>query len=354
MSAAHTTGTIAGLVGAELVGPPDLAVTGVESLERAGPGAITFIRSVSFARSWAGSAASAALVTRGIEVPGHDPAKRALLVVPNADAAMVRLLQLFSTDDDRPPVGVHPTAVVDPAARIDPGARIGPLCVIGPRAVIGPDAALVSSVTVARDARIGRGATLRQGVVIFDRCTIGERCLLHPGVVIGADGFGFYPTPKGPGKIPHIGHVEIGDDVEIGANSCVDRGKFGATIIGAGTKIDNLVQIGHNVTIGRGCLICAGVGIAGSAVLGDGVVLGGQTGVADAARVGSLARVGAQAGVAGVVPPESTYLGCPARPANETARMWAAFPKLPELLRRVRAIEKELERTESPQEPVKP
>lgn len=341
---AHTTGSLAQLVGAELIGRPDLTITAIEIVERAGPGMMTFIRSRAFAERWSACRASAALVTRGVDVPGHDPATRALLVVPQADPALIKVLSAFAPAEHRPPPGVHPTAVVDPSARLGAGVAVGPLCVIGPGTTIGDGAVLTTHVTIARDVRIGRATVLHAHVVIQDRCVIGDACLIHPGVVIGADGFGFIPAPDGRGviKIPHIGTVEVGDAVEIGANTCIDRAKFGATVIGAACKIDNLVQIGHGVQMGRACLVCGGSGIGGSATIGDGAILGGQVGVGDNVSIGAMSRLGAQSGAVRDIPAHGTALGMPAIDSDVYARGYAVFQKLPDLMRRLRAVERAL------------
>lgn len=333
----HTTGTIAAALGAELVGPSDRPIRGLGSLDRAGPEELTFIRSAAFAAEWRTSRAGAAIVSRGLEVPGHDSAARALLVVPDADMALTKVLGLFAPPASRPAPGVHPSAVVDVSAKVGAGVSIGPMCVVEAGATIGDGAVLVSQVFVGAGATVGAGTTLHAHVSIGERCVVGRQCLLHPGVVIGADGFGFVPSPDGRGlqKIPHIGTVEIGDQVEIGANSCVDRAKFGATTVGSGTKIDNLVQIGHNCRIGRACLICGQVGLAGSVTVGDGVILAGQVGVADNLTIGPRARVGAGSGVTRSVPAGQTWLGYPAGEARECLRNWSALLSLATRLRRL-------------------
>lgn len=311
---ALTTGLLAEKLGAQLVGPADLPVARLDTLERAGADTLTFIRDNTYAREWKASRAAAALVTRGVEITDHDAARRALLIVANADLALNTVLELLAP---RPPVarpGVHPTACVDPAAKIAPTASIGPGCVIEADAVIGDGTVLIAQAYVGRAARIGRGCTLHAGVRVLDRCVVGDACIFHAGVVIGADGFGYRPDPSGAGlvKIPHIGNVEIHPGVEIGANSCVDRAKFGSTVVGAGTKLDNLVQVGHGAQIGRCCLLCAQVGIAGSVVIGDGSMLGGQVGVADNLVIGKRAMIGAQSGVMHNVPPGERWFGYPA------------------------------------------
>ena len=336
----HTTGSLAAHLRAELLGPAHLPISRLETIERAGPGSLTFIRSVPFAAMWAASGASAALTTRGLPIPGHDPRTRALLVVPDADLALSTVLELFAAPP-RPVVrGRHPTAFIDPSAMVHPTASIGPCCVVGAGATIAEGAILMANITIGPDASIGPCTILHPGVVIGERCRIGAGCILHGGVVIGADGFGYLPSPAGPVKVPHIGNVEIGDAVEIGANSCIDRAKFGSTTIGSGTKIDNMVQIAHNCRVGRACLICGVTGIAGSVTLGDGVVIGGHVGIADNLTIGARAVIGAKSGVTRDVPAGETWWGFPADHARDAARAYAIHRELPELARRVRELEK--------------
>jgi UDP-3-O-[3-hydroxymyristoyl] glucosamine N-acyltransferase len=327
---AITTGGLAAHLGAELIGRADLPIRGLAIIDDAGPQDLTFIRSAEFARRWAGSRAGGAIVTRGLAVPDHDAASRALLVVPIADVALIRALELFAPPATAPTPGIHPSAAIDPTAEIGPGASIGPHCSIGPGSRIGQGTVLAAGVRIGRAVRIGAHCTLHPAVVIQDRCIVGDHCVFHPGVVIGADGFGYIPSPDGRGvlKVPHIGIVEIGRHVEIGANACIDRAKFGATTVGDGTKIDNLVQVGHNCRIGRACLICGGGGIAGSVTIGDGVIIGGQVGIADNSTIGAGARIGAMSGVNGVIPPGESWVGAPARPASEQLRSWAALGRL--------------------------
>ncbi|MFN0134386.1 MAG: UDP-3-O-(3-hydroxymyristoyl)glucosamine N-acyltransferase [Phycisphaerales bacterium] len=338
----HTTGSIAKAVGGEIIGAADLVIRGVNSLDRAAAEDLAFIRSATYARDWAASRAGAALVTRGIEVPNHNPANRALIVVSDADVALNKVLEAFAPPPLLATPGVHPSAAVDPSARVGMGATIGPMCVIEAGATIGDGAILMAQVFVGVGASVGAKTTIHPQVSIGTRCTIGRACLIHSGVVIGADGFGFIPAPDGRGlqKVPHIGHVEIGDQVEIGANSCIDRGKFGATTIGSGTKIDNLVQIGHNCQVGRACLICGQTGLAGSAIIGDGVILAGQSGVADNITVGAHARLGARAGLLRDLPAGETWLGYPAHPARDCLRNWSATLTLAQRLRRLEEANK--------------
>jgi UDP-3-O-[3-hydroxymyristoyl] glucosamine N-acyltransferase len=227
-----------------------------------------------------------------------------------------------------PPVpGVHPSAVVAPTAQVDPSAEIGPLCVIGERAIIGPGtrigplASIGPGVVIGRDVRIGSHASVSHALV-------GDRAYIYPGARIGQDGFGFAMTPDGFHTVPQLGRVVIENDVEVGANTTIDRGAMDDTVVGSGTRIDNLVQIGHNVRVGRGCVLVAQCGISGSVVLEDHVVIAGQAGIAGHLRVGSGSRVGAQAGVMSNVPPRSDVIGSPAQPVKDCFREIAALRRV--------------------------
>jgi UDP-3-O-[3-hydroxymyristoyl] glucosamine N-acyltransferase len=338
----HTTGSIAKHLGARLIGPDSISIERLDTIDLADARSMTFVRSAAFAGALASSKAGCAIVSEGVEVRGFDAASRALLYVPDADHALIRALALFAPSPEKPVPGVHPLAAVSAKARVDPTASIGPMCVVADGAEVGANAVLTSNVSVRSGGRVGAGTLLHPGVVIGERCKVGAGCILHSGVVIGADGFGFRPSEDGRGlaKVPHIGIVDVGDHVEIGANSCIDRAKFGATIVGAGTKIDNLVQIGHNCVIGRACVLCGQVGLAGSVVLGDGVILAARVGIADNIRVGDRARIGAGSGVTDDVPAGETWLGVPAMPARSMMRAYTAIKRLPEIVERVRELER--------------
>lgn len=340
MTGTLTTQALAEMLGGEVVGRQDLAVGDLAGIDDATPGSLTFIRSAPFAGKWAASEASAALVTRGIDVPGHDASERALIYVDDADRALVTLLGKLAAlaAPPPPPRGVHESAVVDPSAEVDPTASIGPLCVVGAGASIGAETVLHSSVTVGREASIGSGCRLHPGVVIYHRCVIGDSCLLHANVSIGADGFGFIPHPGGQGviKVPHLGNVVVGNGVEVGAGSCIDRGKFGATTIGDGVKIDNLVQIGHNVQVGPHAVLCGQTGIGGSCTIGAGAMLGGQAGVGDNRKIGAMARIGAQSGITKDIPEGLAVFGTPARPIFDSLRNTAASERLLKAVRKLK------------------
>lgn len=332
--------SVAALIGARIEAPASFdlsaAIEGLETVDRAGERHLTFVGNARFARMLAESRACAAIVSESVEVP-EEARGRAILRVPSADHAMIEVLRLFAPREQLPPMGVDRTARVDPTAIIGEGARIGAFATVGRGAVVGPRTALFEGARLYEDCILGEDCVLHSGVVIRERCRIGDRVILASGVVIGTDGFGYRPSPDGRGivKIPHIGFVEIADDVEIGANTCVDRGKFGATRIGAGTKIDNLCQIGHNVEIGR-CVVISGlVGIAGSTRIGDGVQIGGGSGIADHLVVGRGARLAARSAVMNDVPEGATWGGAPAQDLRATLREFAVIRKLPEWHRRL-------------------
>jgi|CXWL01.1.fsa_nt_gi UDP-3-O-[3-hydroxymyristoyl] glucosamine N-acyltransferase len=334
-----SVGELASRIGGRVVGRADLPIHGLNTLDRAVSGEMTFVRDGAYARDWAQSKASAALVSDGLDIPGHDEHTRALVFVPNADLALNTMLEVFAKPIAVVALGVHPSAVVHATARIGTGATIGPFCVIGEHATIGDGCTLVASIYIGANARVGPGSTLYPGVHVGDHCEVGRACILHAGVSIGADGFGYRPDPSGRGlvKIPHIGNVVIGDAVEIGANACIDRAKFGSTIIGDGTKIDNLVQIAHNCRIGRCCIICGNSGLAGSVTLEDGVILSGGVGVADNRTIGAGARVGAYAGVLTEdIPAGESWIGMPAAPGRDMIRNWITIRTLSETLRGIK------------------
>ena len=315
----------------ELAGPPEREVTGVEGLDRAAPNQLTFVRDGAYREAWRLSASGATVVANGVDLP-EDP-DRAVIRVADVDEAIAAVLRWFAPPSPAPEPGVSAEATVDPSARVAPSAAIGPHCMIGPSAEVGENAILHGHVTLMAGASIGSGTEVFPGTVIRERCRIGASCTLHPNVVIGADGFGYRASPDGPAKIPHIGTVEIADDVEIGAATCIDRAKFSVTEIGAGTKIDNLCQIAHNCRIGRGCVLAGQVGLAGSVTLGDGAVVGGKVSVKEQLTVGPGARLAACSAVMDDVPAGATWAGTPAREAQTALREHAALRKLPELVK---------------------
>lgn len=324
-------------VDGNLVGGPSLLISGVEEISAAQAGQLTFIGEKKYIKSWDLSLASAAIVNDDFDIePGPD---RALIRVANADLALAQVLRLFAPDPPRCEQGVHATAVVDATAEIGDDVSIGAGCYVGPGVVIGAGVILYPNVTVLDDSSIGSGTVLWSGTVVRERCKIGHDCILHPNVSIGADGFGYRPSADGQGlvKIPQIGTVTIGNGVEIGAGSCVDRGKFSTTFIGDGSKIDNLVQVAHNCKLGRCCVMAGQSGLAGSITLGDGVVMGGGSRAKDHVTIGSGTKLGGNTTVISDVGPGRTLLGTPADDFGKTMRQWAALKQLPALIKRLKS-----------------
>jgi len=320
---------ISELLNGELVGSTSNQILSPEQLELAGNDQISFIGNKKYEKLWADSKASVAVVNTDIGIePGEN---RAFIKVNNADLAMSKVLELFAP---APPIfeqAIHSTAVVHETAVIGEGSKIGAGCYVGPNVKIGNNTILYPNVTVLDECTIGNGTTIWSGAVVRERCHIGSHCIIHPNATIGADGFGFRPCPQqGLAKIPQIGNVIIGNAVEIGANACVDRGKFSSTIVGDGCKIDNLVQIGHNSVLGRFCIMAGNSGLAGSVTLGDGVIIGGSASIKDHSTIGSGATVGAGSGVTGDIPAGKVYLGYPAVEARTALKQWAILKRMAE------------------------
>ncbi|MBC8310092.1 MAG: UDP-3-O-(3-hydroxymyristoyl)glucosamine N-acyltransferase [Phycisphaerales bacterium] len=330
----HTAGSLADALHADLDGPADLLCIGVSSIEQAKSGDITFMVSAKYAKEWEHSGATIGIVPNGVDVPGHDPSARALLRVDSASIAMAEVLELFKSEEDLPPKGIHPSAIIDSSATVGSDVRIGPHVIVGAKVHIGDGVALCNHVSIGRGSQVGSNTILRPGVVIEYDCTIGEECILNANVTVGTDGFGYCPNADMTGliKLQHVGTVVIGDRVEIGSNSCLDRGKFLATQIGNGTKIDNLVQIGHNVTIGENCVIASGTGIGGSVQVGNWVQIAAHVGIAPHCKVGDGAKIGAKSGLMHDIPDGEEWLGLPAGKMKDVLRQWASTRKLPGII----------------------
>lgn len=335
----YTVAELAERVGGTVEGDPERRIASVAAPDLAGPSDLAFATSRGFLRLLARGRAGAALLP-----PDLEPERDDLSVIRVADPqrALAPILELLYPE---PPAsaGVHPAARLGRGVELGDGVSIGAAAVLG-EAVrlgagsrLGPHCVLEDGVEVGRDCRIEAACSLLRGT------RVGDRVQLGPGVRLGTEGFGYAGEGEARVKVPQIGGCVIEDDVEIGANSTVDRGTLGDTVVGRGTKIDNLVHIGHNVRVGRNCVIVAQVGIGGSAVVGDDVVLAGQAGVADHVTIGDGARIAARAGVIGDVPAGATWSGFPARPHGEAMRASAALLRLPGALRRLRALERERE-----------
>lgn len=316
------------IIKGELVGSTSHKIDGPEQLEKATVNHVTFIGHRKYVKLWEASQASVAIVNDNLKVEAGE--NRALIKVKNADLAMGKLLELFDPGTPQLEEDIHPTAVVHETAKIGQGCKIGANSYVGKNVVLGDGVILYPNVTILDDTVIGPATVVWSGTVIRERTEIGAYCIFHTNVSIGADGFGYRPREDGQGlhKIPQIGNVVIGNAVEIGANSCVDRGKFSSTIIGDGCKIDNLVQIAHNCVMGRSCIMAGGSGLAGSVTLGDGVIVGGSASITDHVTVHSGATVGGGSGVMNDVPAGGTVLGYPATEAREMLKQWVALRKL--------------------------
>jgi UDP-3-O-[3-hydroxymyristoyl] glucosamine N-acyltransferase len=342
-----TTTEIARQLDGEVIGDGSIVLTGFAPATAARAGDLTFAENETFFQKAELSAASAIL----IDGP-YTSASKAIIRVPNARIAFARVLPLFFPERAFAP-GLHPTALVDPSARIDSAAHIGPYCVIGENVRIGPGAVLQGGNHIGRNSVIGAQSRLFPNVVLYEQTQIGQRVRIHAGAVIGSDGFGYVFDSGFHRKVPQVGHVIIQDDVEIGANVTIDRGALGPTVIGKGTKIDNLVQIAHNVTLGEHCLVVAQVGIAGSTKLGQYTTVAGQAGIAGHLKIGNKVTIAAQSGVMHDIPEGGKWMGSPAQPDRQYKRQTIALHHLPELIRRVSDLEKQLAKQPPPGEPEK-
>jgi UDP-3-O-[3-hydroxymyristoyl] glucosamine N-acyltransferase len=331
-----TAAEIAKQLQGEVIGDSALRLTGFAPADRAQSGDLTFAENEDYFARAEASAASAILVA------GEFKSQHKTLVrVRNARVAFAKVLPLFFPEPAFPP-GIHPSAVVAATARIAPTAHVGPHCIVEENARLGARVVLQGGNYVGAGSELGEDTNIFPNVTIYARTQIGRRVRIHSGTVIGSDGFGYVFDQGAHLKVPQIGNVIIHDDVEIGANVTVDRGALGPTIIGKGTKIDNLVQVAHNVAIGEHCLLISQVGIAGSTQLGNYVILGGQVGLAGHLKIGNQVTVAAQSGVMHDIPDGGKYLGAPAVPDKQAKRQYIGISQLPELIRRVRELEKKL------------
>lgn len=333
---ALTASQIAEKLAGDLVGDGSIALTGFSTAENARAGDLIFAEKEAYYAAAEASAASAVLVSG----PFTSPTKTVIRVA-NARVSYARLLPLFFPPE---PIqaGIHPTATIASTAQIDPTAEIGPGCVIGARVKIGARTVLMGSNQVGPDTCIGNDVRLFPNVVLYKGVQIGNRVIIHAGTVIGSDGYGYVFDQGRHQKVLQVGTVIIQDDVEIGANTAIDRAALGATVIGQGTKIDNLVHIAHNVVIGPHCLVMGQCGFAGSTKLGAYCVIASQSGIAGHLKLGNQATVGAKSGVMRDVGDKETVLGIPAMPDKQTKRQWIAAQQLPEVLKRLRDLEKQV------------
>jgi UDP-3-O-[3-hydroxymyristoyl] glucosamine N-acyltransferase len=344
----YTAAEIARHIDGEVLGDPSVVLTGFAPADTAQAGDLTFAENEEYLAAAEQSAASAIILGHRLESKA-----KTLIRVKNARIAFAKALALFFPEPVLP-AGIHPSAVVAPDAQVDATAHIGPHCVVGARTKIGPRAALTANVCLAEDCTVGEDAVLFPNVTVYAGSQLGRRVRVHAGTVIGADGFGYVLDAGVHRKVPQIGNVIIGDDVELGANVTVDRGALGPTVIGRGTKIDNLTQVAHNVRIGEHCIIVSQVGIAGSTKVGNYCVFGGQVGIAGHLNIGHRVTIAAKSGVMNDIPDGAKYFGSPAQPDKEFKRQVIALQRLPELLKRVAELERRLTPPPAPPSPPHP
>jgi UDP-3-O-[3-hydroxymyristoyl] glucosamine N-acyltransferase len=330
-----TLAEIAERVGGSLRGDGAVVIRGAAGIGEAGPEDITFLSNQKYRSQLATSKAGAVIVT-----PDVDTGDRPAVVVKNPSLGWAKVLELLERERTRRPAGIHPTAVVSPTARIGKNVTLGAYTVIEDGAVVGDDSILYSHVYVGFDTTIGAGCLIYPHVTLRERVTVGNRCIFQPGVVIGGDGFGFAPTAGRQYKIPQVGSVVIEDDVEVQANSTIDRGAVGVTRIGRGTKIDNLVQIAHGVEFGPDGLVAALTGVAGSTKIGKNVTLAAQVGVVGHIEIGDNVVAAGRSGISHNLKPNQVVWGSPAQPIQEEMRMLASLRRLPKLLDDVKELRK--------------
>ncbi|MCA9001644.1 MAG: UDP-3-O-(3-hydroxymyristoyl)glucosamine N-acyltransferase [Planctomycetes bacterium] len=335
-----TVSQIAQLCGAQIEGSAGVEISGPAPLDEARSGQITFLGDARYREALQSTRASAVVLAPDMPCDRGD---LVLLRCARPSEAFTQIVQAFAPEVPPVPEGVHGTAVVDPSAQLGAGVAIGPFCHVGADAVLGDGVVLVSHVTVGAGAHIGAGSTLHPQVTLYPHVRVGADCILHAGAVIGADGFGFLPTASGWQRIPQVGGVILEYDVEIGANSTIDRARFGNTVIGRGAKIDNLVHVAHNSQVGAASMLLAQSGVAGSTHLGERVILAGQSGIGGHLKLGDGVRVGAGSKVLKGVDAGQDVFGAPAGPKQETLRAMAFLPRLREelskLKSRLRALE---------------
>lgn len=340
-----TLAELADLIGGRVLGDADCVVSGVSGIREAREGQITFLANPKYSRYLTETSASAVIVAEDAVAESRASGKP-LLVVENVYSSLAQAVELFTEPLVTVTPGVHPTAVVHESVELGEGSGVGATAVvlrgttIGSRTVIHPGAYVGPGVRIGDDTVVYPNATVKAGTVL------GDRVIIHSGAVIGSDGFGYAKEGDTHRKIPQVGRVIVEDDVEIGANACIDRATMGATLISRGTKIDNLVQIGHNVVIGEGSIVVAQVGISGSTVLGKSVVLAGQTGVAGHIKIGDGAVVGAQSGVTKSIDPGEQVSGYPAQKHTVAKRLNACVQRLPSLFEKLKELERRLSRLE--------
>jgi UDP-3-O-[3-hydroxymyristoyl] glucosamine N-acyltransferase len=329
-----TTAEVARFLNGRLIGRDDTVISGLAKIEEAGPHDLSFVANVKYVRYLETTQAGAVLVA-----PGARETSRTLIEVADPYVDFLRLLELFNPRKPWLEVGVHPTAVVAPDAMIGAGVTVGAFSYIGARSRIGAGSVVYPNTVIAADVTVGEQCEIHSRVSVREGVRLGNRVVLQDGAVIGSDGFGFAPSGEGYRKVPQLGTVVIEDDVEIGANTTIDRATLGETVIGSGTKLDNQIQVAHNVTIGSHTVIAAQTGVSGSTKIGSYCRFGGQIGVVGHIEIGDHVQVAARAGVGHDVLAGEVVAGSPSRPHSLWRRIEASLTRLPELFKRVRALE---------------
>lgn len=339
-----TAEQIAGLCAGTVEGNPQAQVTTFAKIEEGVEGAISFLANLQYEHYIYETKSSVVLVNKDFEP--KQPVKATLVRVDNAYECVAKLLQIYQSVQQKR-VGIDSLAFIDPSAKIGKDCYIGPFVAIAEGVEIGDGCVLHPHVTVGRNAKIGANTEIYSNAVVYHDCKVGSRCVLHAGCVIGADGFGFAPTADGYEKIPQIGIVTIEDDVEIGANTCVDRSTMGSTYVRKGVKLDNLIQIAHNVEVGANTVMSAQVGVAGSTKIGEWCMFGGQAGIAGHIQVGDRTQFGAKTGVTGgnlVRKGGAVMMGYPAVAHKQFAKNSAALNMLPDMIKEIQELKKEIEK----------
>jgi UDP-3-O-[3-hydroxymyristoyl] glucosamine N-acyltransferase len=331
-----TIAQIAAHIRGEVIGDSSMEITGISSADRARAGELTFAENEKYLTAAENSPAAAIVVSESFAT------KKILIRVSNVRVAVAQILPFFFPPNDLAE-GIHPSAVIHATAEIDSTAHIGPNCVIGTRVRIGAKTALIGGNHIGAECELGKEVCLHPQVVLYSHTRVGDRVTIHAGTVIGSDGYGYVFDQGRHRKVLQVGNVVIESDVEIGANAAIDRAAFGSTVIGAGTKIDNLVHVAHNVVMGKNCLIMGQAGFAGSTHLGDYCVIASQSGVAGHLKLGRQSTVGAKSGVMRDVADGETVLGIPAMPHKQTKRQWISVQQLPEMIRRLRDLEQQVQ-----------
>lgn len=340
---------IAALLNAEIEGNDTLEIQRVAKIEEAGRGDITFLANLKYTKFLESTRASAVIVGRELKTdPGDGVERPALLRVEDPYSSFLKVLVHFNPPADPLPSGIHPSALIPSSASIGHDVRIGPYVVVGEHCIIGDRTIIGQSVVLGRNVHIGVASLLYAHVTVREECMIGSRVIIHSGTTVGSDGFGFAPKPDGTyEKIPQVGTVVIEDDVEIGANCAIDRATLGETRIKRGAKLDNLIQVAHNVVIGENTVIAAQAGISGSTKIGRNNMIGGQVGITGHLEIADNTKLGAQSGIHHSIPkPNLTYFGSPAYPHREAFRIQGAVTQLPDLLKTIRELKTTIERLE--------